>query len=242
MKARAALAPLVPYLATFAWAFLAFVAGQFAALAAFILWQHSGLRPLPANPYDGAVVTLSILLLNPVTVGMLLLAVRLRHADPREYLALTWPPVRLATVGIIGIFIVIAVTDALLFVSGHAIVSPFQLVSYTTAAREGWLPLMWPAIVIVGPAGEEIMFRGFLFRGWVSSRRSGWIAVPLISLLWTGLHVQYDWVYMPEIFVAGLLLGWVRFSSGSTLLTFLLHALLNLEGMLETVAQVRHVF
>jgi uncharacterized protein len=291
--------PVIPwgYFATFGWAFLAFVLGQVAALAALLGWAHGDLRALFAQQYDGAVVTLSVLVLNPVTVAVLMLAVRVRSASLAEYLGLVWPRMRalsmralsivivdifiiIAVIGpllmkmsrmralsigiviivvidallmkmprmralsivIVGIFIIIAATDALLFVSGRAIVSPFQLVAYTTAAQEGWLPLMWLAIVIVAPAGEEIMFRGFLFRGWVSSQRSAWIAVPLISLLWTGLHVQYDWVYMPEIFVAGLFLGWVRWSSGSTLLTFLLHALLNLEGMLETVAQVRHVF
>jgi uncharacterized protein len=233
---------VLPYLATFGWAFLAFLAGQIAALGVLLEWAHGDVRALFAEQYDGAVVTLSVLVLDPVTVAVLMLAVRLRGAGVAEYLGLVWPRMRALSIGIVGIFIIIAVTDALLFVSGRAIVSPFQLVSYTTAAQEGWLPLMWLATVIVAPAGEEIMFRGFLFRGWVSSRRSAWIVVPLISLLWTGLHLQYDWVGMLEIFVAGLFLGWVRWGSGSTLLTFVLHALFNLEGMLETLVQVRHVF
>jgi uncharacterized protein len=44
-----------------------------------------------------------------------------------------------------------------------------------------------------------------------------------------------------QIFVVGLFLGWMRWRSGSTLLTFLLHALFNLEGTLETLVQV-HFF
>jgi membrane protease YdiL (CAAX protease family) len=35
-----------------------------------------------------------------------------------------------------------------------------------------------------------------------------------------------------------LLLGWMRWVSGSTLLTMLLHALINLEGMIETAFAV----
>ena len=42
----------------------------------------------------------------------------------------------------------------------------------------------------------------------------------------------------PKIFVVGLFLGWMRWRSGSTLLTFFLHALFNVEGTLETVTQV----
>ena len=42
-----------------------------------------------------------------------------------------------------------------------------------------------------------------------------------------------------QVFVAGLLLGWMRWATGSTLLTMLLHALINIEGMLETTLLYR---
>jgi membrane protease YdiL (CAAX protease family) len=303
------------YWATLAWAFVAFVAGQAAGTAVLMWWLRGGLYALLAAPYDGATVTLSVLAINPVMVGVLMLAVRLRGAGQIEYLALVRPRMRAVTTGIVGIVAIIALTDALLFAIGHAIVSPFQVVAYTSAAAEGWLPLLWVATVLVAPAGEEITFRGFLFRGFVHADRpmwsiinvrwillavgigvlietlghtnlglylrshiiltlyfigiaviivviaidfilsrasdfcglsrpdfAAWRAIVFISLLWAGLHLQYDWTGIAEIFVAGLFLGWARWRSGSTLLTFLLHALFNLEGMTETVLQVRHPF
>jgi membrane protease YdiL (CAAX protease family) len=246
MKIRSSLATFwratVPYLATFAWAFVAFVVGQIVALAALVVWRHGDWGFLFANPYDGAAVSLSVLVLDPVTVGVLIFAVRLKGASPVEYLALLWPRMRAVALGIAGIAVIIGLTDALLFLTGRAIVSPFQVVSYTSAAAEGWLPVMWIATVLVAPAGEEIMFRGFLFRGFVRSERSAWPAIVVISLLWAALHLQYDWTGMLEIFVAGLFLGWTRWRSGSTLLSFLLHALFNIEGMMETVLQVKHFF
>jgi uncharacterized protein len=242
MTIRGCLAKIGPYVATMAWAIVAFLAGQIAALAVLLRWWHGDLHALYGAQYDGVVVTLSVLVLNPVTVAVLMLAVRISGADQIEYLALVWPRMRAAMVGIVGIVVIIALTDAVLFASGQAIVSNFQVVSYTTAAAEGWLPLLWIATVLVAPAGEEIMFRGYLFRGFVRSERAAWPAIIVISLLWAGLHLQYDWTGITEIGVAGLFLGWVRWRSGSTLLTFLLHALFNLEGMLETVAQARHVF
>jgi membrane protease YdiL (CAAX protease family) len=95
------------------------------------------------------------------------------------------------------------------------------------------------AAIIVAPAGEEIMVRGFLFHGLVRSERSAWPAIVVISVLWAALHVQYDWTGILQIFVIGLFLGWMRWRSGSTLLTFLLHTLFNLEGTFETVLQMR---
>ena len=235
-RVRAAL----PYLASFAWAFGAFVIAQIAAWVALVWWGQGDLRAALSQPFDGAVVTISVLVLNPVEVAILLMAVRLKGVDSIAFLALVPPRLRSLVIGVAGIVVIIGVTDLLLIASGRALVSEFQEVSYTTAAAEGWLPLLWFATVLVAPAGEEIMFRGFLFGGFVRSERSAWPAIVVISLLWAVPHLQYDWTGMSEIFVAGLFLGWVRWRSGSTLLTFLLHALFNLEGMLETVFQVRH--
>ena len=64
-------------------------------------------------------------------------------------------------------------------------------------------------------------------------------AIVVISVLWAALHIQYDWAGMLQIFVIGLFLGFVRWRSGSTLLTFVLHALFNLEGTMETVLFVK---
>ena len=232
---------VLPYLATFGWAFAAFVVAQIVAWVVLVWWGQGDLGAVLSQPFDGALVTISVLVINPVQVAILVMAVRLKGADPIAYLALVPPRLRSLVVGVAGIVVIIGVTDLLLVASGRALVSTFQEVSYTTAAAEGWLPLLWFATVLVAPAGEEIMFRGYLFRGFVRSERSAWPAIVVIALLWAALHLQYDWTGMSEIFVAGLFLGWVRWRSGSTLLTLLLHALFNLEGMLETVFQVRHL-
>jgi membrane protease YdiL (CAAX protease family) len=68
------------------------------------------------------------------------------------------------------------------------------------------------------------MFRGFLYRGWARSPRAVLPAVVITSTLWAAGHVQYDWFVIPQIFLSGLLLGWVRWRSGSTMLTFAMHA------------------
>jgi len=227
------------YWATAAWAVVAFLVGQFAALATIVLWRSGQLYAVLDTPYDGILVTLFILISNPVSVAILLLAVGLAKANAADYLALHWARRRDVVLGLVVLIGVIALSDALLYLSGRALVTPFQLQSYTTALAEGWVPAMLFAAIIVAPAGEEIMFRGFLFRGLVRSERTAWPAIVVISVLWAALHVQYDWTGILQIFVIGLFLGWMRWRSGSTVLTFLLHTLFNLEGTIETVLQMR---
>ncbi len=236
----APLRAILPYLATFGWAVLAFLVGQLVASGAVIWWWHGNLQAMQASQYDGATVTISVLVLNPVTIGILLLAIRSAGANPVEYLAPVWPSRRDLIIGLVSMLFLIPFFDLLLYLSGLDLVTSFQRESYVSGAKEGWLPAMLVAAVVVAPAGEEALFRGFLFRGWARSERSSWPAIIAISILWAALHVQYPWPYIVQIFVLGLFLGWMRWRSGSTLLTFLLHMLNNLESTIETILQAKY--
>ena len=68
--------------------------------------------------------------------------------------------------------------------------------------------------------------------------RRGVVAVVVITLLWSLMHVQYDWYGIGQVFLTGLVLGWVRWRSGSTALTIVLHFLVNLESTFETVVKI----
>jgi uncharacterized protein len=227
------------YWATLGWALLAFIVGQFAALAVLIWLRIANLEAILAAPFDGAMVTLFILIANPIMIAVIALAVRLSHAPQSAYLALNLPRPRDLRLGLLCLVGLIAIGDALLYLSGRELVTPFQLQSYASAAAEGWLAALLVSAIILAPAGEEILFRGFLFRGWARSDRTAWPAIVVISILWATLHVQYDWTGILQIFIIGLFLGWMRWRSGSTVLTFLLHALFNLEGTLETALKIR---
>ncbi|MGB7037355.1 MAG: CPBP family intramembrane glutamic endopeptidase, partial [Xanthobacteraceae bacterium] len=198
------------YWTTLGWAVLAFMVGQFIGFAAVLCLHAGAWNTIVQTPYDGVLVTLFIVISNPVMVGVLALAVWLRDASQVDYFALHRPRQNDVVTGIICLVGLIAASDALLYLSGRDLVTDFQLQSYTSAAAEGWLPAMMFAAIVIAPAGEEIMFRGFLFRGWVRSERSAWPAIVVISLLWAALHVQYDWTGMLQIFVVGMFLGWTR--------------------------------
>jgi len=75
-----------------------------------------------------------------------------------------------------------------------------------------------------------------MFRGFVREPRDSLPAILVISLLWALLHLgQYDWFGVAVVFVLGILLGYVRYFTGSTTLTIFLHMMFNLESMAETL-------
>jgi membrane protease YdiL (CAAX protease family) len=226
------------YWATFGWALLAFVVGQFLALAVLVWLRLGDVSLVLTKPFDGAMITLFIVIANPLMIAVLALAVRLARARQVDYFALVLPRLRDLALGLVCLVGLIVVSDALLYVSGRDLVTPFQLQSYASATAEGWLPALLAAAILIAPAGEELMFRGFIFRGWARSDRTAWPAIVVISVVLAALHIQYDWAGVLQIFVIGLFLGWMRWRSGSIVLTFVLHALFNLEGTLETAAQI----
>src|SRR5580692_4129986 len=103
--------------ATSAWAVVAFLIGQFAALAVVVMWRPGQLDAVLITSYDGILVTRFILISNPVSVAVLWLAVRLAKSNVVDYLALHWPNKRDVVIGLFVLVGIIALSDALLYLS-----------------------------------------------------------------------------------------------------------------------------
>ena len=225
--------------ATLALAVFALLSGQIVALLALTWWYGESLVRLPDFSGDGAAITLIVAVSTPVEAGMLALFARRTGASIAAYLGLIWPKRGEVVFGAAATVAMIVAGNGVSWLLGRSVVTPFQLDIYTTASAGGWLLWLWFAIVVLTPIGEEIMFRGFLFRGWLRAPRDAWPVIIVISLLWALIHVQYDWYVIGQIFIFGLLLGWLRWASGSVILTILLHALINAEGMFETFVDLK---
>ena len=52
------------------------------------------------------------------------------------------------------------------------VVTPFQVDTYRSSRAAGTLPLLWFTFAIAGPSAEEIVFRGFLYRGFARGAES----------------------------------------------------------------------
>jgi uncharacterized protein len=226
--------------ATLGWTLLAFAIAQAVGAAIVLLWfSASAPTELSTSRFDGTLVARVTLVTNPVQIVLLGVIARWRTgASAVAYLGLVRFTPREFLIGFLATAALAAAIDGASHLAGLDIVTPFQTDIFTTARADGWLPALLLAIVVVGPIGEEIMFRGFLFRGWVTPDARGVAAVVVITLLWAGQHLQYDWFGIGQVFLTGLVLGWVRWRSNSTLLTIVLHMLVNLESCIEAMAAV----
>jgi len=214
------------------------LAGQTAALTAVIWWYGISFTRLPDFASDGVVATMIICISTPVQVSLLALMARQAGFSAVEYLGLALPRKGDVVIGIIVVSGFVVLADGTSWLLGRDIVTQFQLDLYRTASAAGWLPLLLLTVVVVAPIGEETLFRGFLFRGWHRSPRDAWAVIIVTALLWAVVHLQYDLYYMAQVFAYGLVLGWFRWATGSTILTILLHGLINFEGMVETFVAV----
>src|SRR4030095_14541940 len=107
--------------------------------------------------------------------------------------------------------------DLFTFMVGRDVVPRFMVEAYVSARASNSLPLFFVAVVVVAPIAEEIAFRGFLFRGLSQSWLGVSGALMATSAAWAAMHIQYDAFTVGQIFCIGLLLGWIRWASGSTL-------------------------
>jgi uncharacterized protein len=158
--------------------------------------------------------------------GVLALAIRLSGVGMREYLGLIPPRARDVGIGLVGLIVIYLAFWLLVYLVGHP---PLRYVVnlYREALADGSLPLVLFGVVIAAPFGEELLIRGFLYRGWAASRLGPTGAIVLTSAVWTFLHTQYDWLILTELFCIGLLFGWIRRRGGSTTATMILHAAQN---------------
>lgn len=182
---------------------------------------------------DGTTGATFSLVWYPVLVIMLMLASRLAGPNVLTYLGLDIPRWRHVAITVVGLAVWTVFVDALeLFVLGRNPISPWTHTIYRSAQADGTLIWLWLAIVVAAPIGEELLCRGFMFRGFVHAPRDAVPSIVLISLLYSLAHTQYDWFKITEIFGFSMLLGLVRWSTGSTALTILLHAVNNLASLI----------
>ena len=221
--------------------FAAMFLGQIAVVGWF-MFKQSG--PLDQESFGEAVrivvsrgltISLSVITGLPAVALALWIAIRVKGARFAEYLALRGFSWANFGIGVVALFVLVMGWDTLSRATGREVEPGFMGEVLRSARDDGALPLLLIAFCIAAPVTEEFFARGFLYRGWSESFLRVPGAIVLSSLVWTGLHLQYNWYFLGEVFSIGLLLGYLRYRSNSTWLTIILHGLNNLAAVIQTI-------
>jgi CAAX protease family protein len=217
--------------------FAAMFAGQIAVVAWFVL-RREGPIDLAAAIHvvgGGLTVSLSVIMGLPAVLAALWIAIRASRTPFAEYLALRWTSWTNLAIGIGWLVVLVTGWDLLSRATGREIAPGFMGDVLKSAQADGALWLLVIAFCVAAPITEEFFARGFLYRGWSESFLKVPGAILASSLVWTALHLQYDWFFFGEVFSIGLLLGWLRYRFNSTWLTVVVHGVNNLAATLQSI-------
>jgi uncharacterized protein len=230
------------FVGTVAWGVLGLVAWFLAQLATLSIYvgARGPSAPLQAEAlrHDGFVLALLIIAGTPAWIAVCALAARQRGWSARGYLALVAPRRSEIVFGIGCLVALLVALDLVSFAFGREVVPRFMVEAYTSARNSGALVLFFLAVVVAAPLGEEIAFRGFLFRGLSASFLGVMGTIVVTAAAWAVMHIQYDTFAVAQILLIGLLLGWLRWATGSTVLAIGLHVLANLAACVQAAIVV----
>jgi membrane protease YdiL (CAAX protease family) len=224
--------------ATLAWAAgggLVMMVSQTIGAGVYLLWLRMAHPersiPLDSLASNGPLLTFAFLVSTPFVLGYFVLAVKLTGIPLTEYLALKWPRWFDIVIGIAALAAVLLLAGLAASASGQE-TPQFMTETFASARAAGMLPLFAFSFMVLPPLQEEILFRGFLYRGLVPALGPA-ATIVATSAVWAVIHLQYDWFFVAEIFLLGIALGWLRWKSGSTILTMMLHATMNGLALLQ---------
>jgi membrane protease YdiL (CAAX protease family) len=222
--------------------FAAMFVGQIAVVAWFVLRREGPINVAAAVHVvgGGLTISLSVIMGLPAVLAALWIAIRISRTPFGDYLALRRPSWTDLAIGVVALFVLVMGWDLLSRAAGREIAPGFMGEVLKSARADGALWLLVIAFTIAAPVSEEFFARGFLYRGWSESFLGPVGAILLSSLVWTALHLQYDWFFFGEVFSIGLLLGYLRYRFDSTWLTVIVHGLNNLAAVVQTMLLAGH--
>lgn len=212
---------------------------QLVSALIFLFWWPSAFPDQPLVLEDlgtnGPLLGVVTLVATIAVLGIVTLAVRLSCVSIKDYLALKWPSRRNLAICLGLTVLLVVVSDFVTAQSGRDVIPEFMSGIYASSrdAGMGFFFLLGITLIVLAPLGEEIVFRGFFYRG-LRSGLGPLAAILVTAATWSALHAQYELFFMAQIFAFGIFLGWIRWRSGSLLLVMMLHAAINALALVQT--------
>ncbi|MGY4371382.1 membrane protease YdiL (CAAX protease family) [Bradyrhizobium sp. LB1.3] len=222
------------------WGLLIFVAmfvGQIGAIVLLVVQRGlpMDLASLQLVGREPQALALSVTMGLPATLAAVWLAIRIKKAAFADYLALHWPSWKQLLFGAVGLVLIVVAWETMSRSLGREATPGFMTDLLKSGRDKGAAFFLLFAFSVAAPMSEEVLARGFLYRGWSASFLRVPGAIVLSSLVWTAVHLQYDMYFLAEVFSIGLWFGYMRYRSSSLWLTIVLHALNNLTAVVLTM-------
>jgi membrane protease YdiL (CAAX protease family) len=216
--------------------------GQVAVVAWFVLRREGPVDIAAAIHVVGAglTISLSVIMGLPAVLAALWLAIRMSRTPFADYLALRGTSWVHFLIGVAALAVLVMGWDLLSRAVGRDVAPGFMGDVLKSAQADGALWLLVIAFCVAAPVSEELFARGFLYRGWSETFLGPAGAILLSSVVWTALHLQYDWFFFGEVFSIGLLLGYLRYRFNSSWLTVVVHGLNNSAAVVQTMWLAGH--
>ena len=227
--------------ASVGWTLFAITAGLLAALAgaaAFTRWDTSlTITQLFMSRSPSPVLSLLLIVACAVVAAVLAFAAKRAGWSANAYLALVRPRGRYVLAGLLCVVV------PLLIVFVHAQFDIRQIIApeeFGRARGLNILHLQFFAVVatsvIAMPIMEEIVFRGFLYRGFSETRIGVVGAILITSVVWALIHINKSPAGIIDTAMHGVVWGWLRWYTGSLWVTIGAHVANNGIATLMTVA------
>jgi membrane protease YdiL (CAAX protease family) len=178
----------------------------------------------------GLLLSLSIIISAIACLGLIYVFVKANRGAPfNAYVGFKSIGLKTAAVAVLIIVGFLALSVLVNYALDIPVESDVMTDAYITSV---WPSLFWIATIIFAPLFEEVFFRGFLFEGFRYSKLGAAGAIFVTSLVWAGFHMQYGLFQIASIFVLGIVLGVVRYRTGSLWPPIIMHALNNFLAVL----------
>ena len=98
--------------------------------------------------------------------------------------------------------------------------------------------LLFVAVVILAPLGEEIIFRGFLQQTLEKQWKDITLAILFTALIFSLIHMNPYWFI--QIYLLGIILGFLAWKTKSIIAPLILHSLNNSMALLLSLLDLQH--
>lgn len=164
---------------------------------------------------DPALEEVMLMLAAVGAIAVVAVAARTAGWSILRYLGLTVPRAGDVMLGLVSPIIFLAVYFAIAQLTGLWIGKP---------ATSHFSPAFLLSAIILSPLSEELVYRGFLYRGLARSVLGPWVAILLIAAAFAFGHEGG----LVKHFCSGTLYGWLRWRTELTTVPIIAHATSNL--------------